>query len=193
MSESNMHYYSKIVTASWLRRIIGKKQKGMNNIDLECLEKKIKPMFDIYVEYPVCLDNKTKKIVGIKCDDDGYSSNNSDGSCQIWKEWFEQNSEYSVKAKSKVPTKSELKSYTMSGDENRLTLLYFFDIGIVDEGRLKYAFEMEYKHPIDAKKIKFVEKHKINTFEVSAEWTMSRMLGILPKEIELKRKFISQN
>ena len=184
-----MHYYSKIVMGSWLRRIIGKKQKGMNNIDIACLSKKIKPMFDIYAEYPVCLDNKTKKIIGLS----SSATDCKEGCCSVWKEWFDKNTEYKVYAKSKVPTKKEIKSYKMKNDkdeeENRLTSLYYFDIGVVDEGRLKYAFEVEYKHPLNAKKIKFIEKHNIKTFEISAEWVMSRMLGILPKEIKMNRQF----
>lgn len=184
MSESNMHYYSKIVVSSWLRKMVGKNCKGMNNLNIETVDKKFSPMFDVYTEYPVCFDQKTRKIVGL-C---RTSDTKLNGACCIWEDWFEENPEFKVKAKSKIPTSYEIKQNM----KNRLTILYLFDIGVIDNGKLKYAFEIEYKHPIDDKKAKFIEKHQITTYEISAEWIMNLTRDSkypIPYDVECKRKF----
>jgi len=65
--ESYMHKYAKMVLASWLRKKIriGEKYKGLDNISLPIKGKS--PMYNVYVEYPVCcLKNNPTIIVGQK-------------------------------------------------------------------------------------------------------------------------------
>lgn len=167
--ESYLHKYAKVVVSSWLRKRIriGENFKGLSNItlDIDYTElKKQKPMHGVYMEYPVCEDTKTKKKVGIDI---------------LWDDWLKDNKmESKVKSKNRIPTSYELKEM-----ESELKVLGLFDIGLVDDGKLKYVFEIEHKHPSTAKKIKFIKDNVIKGYEISAQKVMEQVK--CPYAIEL--------
>jgi hypothetical protein len=164
-AESGLHYYSKIVMASWLRKMAGARKnfKGLNNINFKCESKAPGPMFGVYTEYPVCLDKNTKQIVGLDTTWDNYCKTNS------WK----------AKAKHGIPSKYELKNAS-----DRFIILHIFDVIVMDGDKLAYIFEIKHTHAMDTKKIKFIQKHQIPTFEVSAQWVLERVTGKIPWNLQ---------
>jgi hypothetical protein len=169
MSESGMHYYAKITLAAWLRKMIGKNFKGLNNIQLNCtnsLGKCSSPMFGVYTEYPICLANCGKgqrKLVGFDT------------------MWDSVESKELIKAKAKhgIPSKYELKN-----NDKLSTILHIFDIAVVSDDKIVAVFEIKYTHAMDNKKIRFVEKSQIPTYEIDAEWVLKRPRGKIPFELE---------
>lgn len=163
-SESGMHYYAKISACSWLRKMTGKKFKGLNNIGFKCNNPGKAPMFGVYAEYPVCLDAKDKKVIV------GYN-----------KTWWDYCNETGFKVKSKhgIPTNYELKQAN-----DRFIILHIFDIAVLDDNRLSYIFEIKHTHAIDNKKIRFVEKYGIPTYEIDATWVLGKPKGKIPWDLE---------
>lgn len=164
--ESYLHKYAKIVVASWLRRKIriGTKFKGLNNIPLELELPKKSPMFGVYTEFPVCKTLDDGKLIGLHIK---------------WEEWLNDNGLLSkIKSKTKIPTIYELKDLS-----DKLKIMSIFDIGIVDKGELKYIFEIEHTHACTPRKIKFINKHKIIGYELSAQKVMEQVK--LPYAIDI--------
>lgn len=167
--ESYLHKYAKIVVASWLRRKIkiGKNFKGLSNIFLELESPKERPMFNVYMEFPVCKDT-TGIFIGLDCE---------------WRDWLtKQGKMDNVKSKSKIPTLYELKE-----NFKDLKVMSIYDIGIVDKKRLKYVFEIEHKHSCSPKKIKFIKDNDLIGFEISAQKVMEQVK--LPYAIECVNKW----
>ncbi len=162
--ESGLHYYAKIVMSSWLRKMAGIKDfKGLNNINFTCATKSPGPMYGVYTEYPVCLEKNTKKIIGLEMTWDEY--------CKI--------NDWKAKAKHGIPSKYELKPAY-----DRFTILHIFDVVVMDGTKLAYIFEIKHTHAMDAKKIKFIEKYQIPTFEVSAQWVLECITGKIPWDLQ---------
>ena len=165
--ETYLHKYSKQVLCKWLRKrmYVGDKFKGMKNIPLELTFPKTKPMMDVYEEYPVCYDKETKQLVGLRCVEEG----NRGVDCCIWKEWFDTNPKFKTKSKSFIPSYYELQKW-----KDRLVINFIFDVGVVDDGELKYIFEVMHTNPINNAKENFLKKYKIKTYELSAKWIMDQ-------------------
>lgn len=109
--ESYLHRYAKITLAGWFRKRIriGEMYKGLNNIDLVldwewCQTKTPKGTCGVYMEYPVCKDIKTKKIIGL-----------TEGS---WGRWLKKN-ELSVSSKTDIPTLYELNEWSKSKSKSK--------------------------------------------------------------------------
>jgi hypothetical protein len=163
-AESGLHYYAKIVMASWLRKMTGVKNfKGLNNINFTCTTKSAGPMFGVYTEYPVCLEKTTKKIIGLDITWGDYAK------ATQWK----------AKSKHGIPSKYELKNAA-----DKFIILHIFDVVVMDGSKLAYIFEIKHTHAIDSKKIKFIEKHQIPTFEVAAQWVLERITGKIPWDLQ---------
>ena len=164
MAESYLHYHAKNSLASWLRKMQGKKWKGLNNIIIKCLGVSKSPMFGVYTEFPVCKDKNTKKIIGLDIS---------------WFDFFAGNPTMKPKMKHGIPQKYELKEW-----EDQLVILHIFDVAVVDNGRLSYIFEIKHTHAMDNRKIRFVKKNKIPTYEVAAQWVIERIRGKIPWDLE---------
>ena len=171
--ESYLHKYSKVVVCAWLRKKIKigtTKFKGLNNIPLELVSPKNAPMFNVYPEYPVCKskDKSNTNIVGLDI---------------MWKDWLTQNNlDSKVQSKSRIPTIYDLKNMT-----DRLEVLTIFDIGVVDDNKLKYIFEIEHTHACTPKKIKFINEHNLIGYELSAQKVMEQVK--LPYCIEVNKEW----
>ena len=171
-AESYLHKYAKTVMSSWLRKITGKKFKGLNNIGITIKHKHKAPMFGVFTEYPVCVDKQTNKIIGIE---------------QSWESWITEQ-KLSVKAKHGIPTRWELKDW-----KEKCTISHIFDIVILDKLEtydnltIAYIFEICNKHPIEESKIEFVKKYKIPCYEIEAQWIMEKCK--LPANLETLRSF----
>lgn len=156
--ESYLHKYAKIVVAAWLRKKIrlGSTFQGLNNIPIAINTPIGTPMYNVYTEYPVCLDKNDNSIVGLQCS---------------WTDWLDKNN-VQVHGKHNVPTFKELKDEHL---KDKLKILYVFDIGIVDDGKLKYIFEIEHTSPCTDDKIKFINDNKIIAYELSAQKIMEQV------------------
>jgi hypothetical protein len=137
--------------------------KGLHNINFKCSTPAVTPMFGVYTEYPVCLDKKSKKIIGLDVTWDNYSKNSS----------------FKPKAKHGIPSKYEIKKCP-----ELLTVLHIFDVAVLDGEKLAYIFEIKHTHAVDAKKIKFSEKHKIPMYEVAAQWVLEKVIGKIPWDLQ---------
>lgn len=161
--ESYMHKYAKTVLASWLRQKVrvGEKYKGLENIPLPVKGKS--PMFNVYVEYPVCSFND--ELVGV--------TGNTD-SDHPWISWLNKNGK-KAKAKHGVPSSFELKDWEKAGC--KLKILHVFDVAVIDPetGCLHSVYEIQHKHPVTEYKKKFLEDNDIDGFEISAEWIMNKV------------------
>jgi len=104
----------------------------------------------------------TKKLIGLD---------------ETWDQ-FATRTTFKAKSKNGIPTKYELKN------NNSLTTLYIFDIVVLDGSKLAYVFEIKHTHAVDDKKIKFVEKYSIPTYEVSAQWVLERIIGKIPFDLQ---------
>lgn len=160
--ESYMHRYAKVVLSTWLRKKIriGETYKGLNNVPLPL--KGLAPMYNTYVEYPICKD-KNNKIIGIK------SLNSKNG--HPWSEWLKNNNK-KVSQKHNIPTNFELKQW-----EDELTPLHIFDIAVLDPETMTInsVFEIQHQHPVTEHKKKFLQDNKIKCYEISAEWIMNKV------------------
>ena len=173
--ESYLHKYAKVVVCSWLRKKIriGEKFKGLNNIPLNLKLPKSSPMYSVYPEYPVCKSLLTAKdegpiIVGLDV---------------MWDKWLTDNGlDDKIKSKSRIPTIYELKELT-----DKLETVTVFDIGIVDEGKLKYVFEIEHTHACTTRKIKFITENKIIGYELPAQKVMEQVK--LPYTVPINRQW----
>lgn len=159
--ESYMHKYAKVVLSTWLRKKIriGESYKGLCNVPLP--NKGISPMFNTYVEYPICKD-KNNAIIGIQ----PLGVNNG----HSWSEWLKTNGK-KVSQKHNIPTSFELKQW-----ENELTPLHIFDIAVLDsENKIHSVFEIQHQHPVTEHKKRFLLDNKIKCYEISAEWVMNKV------------------
>ena len=172
MAESYLHFHAKTDFASWLRKMKGKNFKGLNNITFKCKDKGSSPMFNVYTEFPVCKDKATKKIIG------------SDIS---WSDYFAKSNK-KAKQKHGIPAKWELKEW-----ENDLIILHIFDIAVIDENKISHIFEIKHTHAVDNKKIKFVEKHQIPMWEISAQWVIEKVKGKIPWDLEYLQCFCADH
>jgi hypothetical protein len=171
--ESYLHKYSKVVVCAWLRKKIkiGEKFKGLSNIPLRLASPKQSPMYNVYQEYPVCkslIEDEKSKIVGIDV---------------LWEDWVRDNDlKKYVKSRFSIPTVYELKEL-----KDKIELITVFDIGVIDNGTLKYIFELEHTHPCTAKKIKFINDHKLIGYELSAQKVMEQVK--LPYAIDIRNSW----
>lgn len=174
MPESYLHRYSKIVLASWLRKQIriGEKFKGLNGFELIldwdfCKKCTDKGLYSVYLEYPVCIDTKTKQTIGL--------------TLESWRQWLTDNN-INVSAKCGIPNPFELKDIAKKAS---LKLLHIFDVVIIDTEGLKYVFEICHKHECDNSKIEWIKNNNIYGFELDATWIMERVES--PYNVEIKR------
>jgi hypothetical protein len=159
--ESYMHKYAKVVLSTWLRKKIriGETYQGLSNVPLP--SKKEAPMYNTYVEYPIC-KAKNNVIVGLK------PLNVKNG--HSWSEWLKNNGK-KVSQKHNIPTSFELKQW-----ETELTPLHIFDIAVLDsDNKIHSVFEIQHQHPITEHKKKFLVENKIKGYEISAEWIMNKV------------------
>ena len=165
--ESYMHKYAKVVFASWLRKKvkIGASYKGLDNIPLP-VEQKISPMFNIYVEYPVCKD-KDGNVIGISLvgEDTGEYQH-------PWEQWLKTNNK-KVTAKHNIPTSYELKGF----EEDGLIVMHIFDLVSINPTKksLESVFEIRHQHAVTQHKKQFIEKNGLRGYEISAEWIMNKV------------------
>ena len=173
--ESYLHKYSKIVMCAWLRKKIKigtTKFKGLNNIPLDLKSPKKGPMFNVYPEYPVC------KNKGPNVEDTSVIGLNV-----MWDEWLTNNNlNDKVKSKSRIPTVYELKDLS-----DIVEVITIFDIGVVDDGKLKYIFEIEHTHACTPRKIKFINEHELIGYEISAQKVIEQVK--LPYCIDINREW----
>ncbi len=172
MPESYLHRYAKIVLSGWYRKYIriGKDFKGLNGISLDldwdyCKNFTPKGMYGVYLEWPICIDKKTKETIGL--------------TLNSWKDWLSTN-KIDVVSKTYVPNLKELKELS-----KKLKVLHIFDIVIIDKCGLKYVFEVCHKNPCDDSKIEWLKDHKINGYEFDANWIMSLVQS--PFNVDIKR------
>lgn len=178
--ESYLHKYAKVVVCSWLRKKIriGEKFKGLNNISLSLKLPKESPMYGVYPEYPVC-----KSLLKADGCEASINTNQIVGLDIMWDKWLKDNGlDAKVKSRTRIPTLYELKDMTQ-----HLEVITIFDIGLVDEGKLKYIFEIEHTHACTAKKIKFIEENNLIGYELSAQKVMEQVK--LPFTIAINRQF----
>ena len=165
--ESYMHKYAKVVLATWLRKKIkvGANYKGLDNIPLP-IEQKISPMFNIYVEYPICKD-KDGNIIGLT-----MLGDHNGEYIHPWEQWLKNNNK-KVGAKHNIPTNYELKGF----EEDGIKILHIFDLVSMDsvKGRVESVFEIRHKHPVTEYKKKFIEESGLKGYEISAEWIMNKV------------------
>ena len=164
--ESYLHKYAKTVMASWLRKLTGRNFRGLNNIGITLKNKPTGPMFGVYTEYPVCQDTQSKSLIGID---------------ESWEHWLSNNN-VTAKAKHGIPTRWELKEW-----KDKCKMIHIFDIVVLDNTQIAYAFEICHKHPIEDPKIEFVKQHEIPCYEVAAQWIMEKCK--LPANLETLRNF----
>lgn len=172
MPESYLHRYSKIVLSSWYRKYIrvGKTFKGMNGINLNidwdyCKNSTPKGTFGVFQEWPVCMDKKSKKTIGL--------------TLESWKEWLTENS-FKVVSKTNLPNLKELKDLF-----KKLKVLHLFDVAIVDNTGLKCVLEVCHKNPCDDSKIEWLKLNNIPGYEFDANWIMSLVQS--PFNLDIKR------
>jgi hypothetical protein len=175
--ESYLHKHAKKVFAGWLHKYfrIGQNFKGMNGIDLNINWEWCRRHNAILIEYPVCVDRKTKKLIGL------MPENNSEIKGIEWSDWLKSQS---LSINASVPNHYDLKKWK---EEKRLKILYIFDIAVIDNSGLKYVFEVCHKSPSSDKKIKWLNDHKIKGYEISAGWIMNQVKS--PYTIEILKKF----
>jgi hypothetical protein len=187
--ESYLHKYAKIVVCSWLRTKIriGEKFKGLDNIKLSLKLPKQSPMYSVYSEYPVCKslikpeNNNVNNIDNIENIDNNIST--IIGLDVMWDVWLTNNNlNDKVKSKTRIPTIYELKDIA-----DKLEIITVFDIGIVDESKLKYVFEIEHTHASTARKIKFIEDNNLIGYELSAQKVMEQVK--LPFNIPINKEW----
>jgi len=160
--ESYLHKYAKVVVCSWLRKKIriGSNFKGLNNVELSLESKKEGPMFNVYPEYPVC-----------KCKTSTLEKVAIVGLDVMWDKWLKDNGiDDKVKSRTRIPTIYELKDMS-----DKLEIITVFDIGVIDESKLKYVFEIEHTHACELKKIKFIEDNGLFGYELSAQKVMEQV------------------
>lgn len=150
--ESYMHRYAKTVVAAWLRKKNRSKSKKMMT-NVPCSFKGCSPFYNIYVEYPICQDSDGNII--------GLSGKSND----IWGDYFE-----NVLKKPRLGRMPSYKELTNNG----LKVLQVFDVVSISDNKLQCIFEIQYKHPIDKNKIKFIKEHKVECYELSATQILDR-------------------
>lgn len=158
--ESYLHKYAKVVVCSWLRKKIrlGKNFKGLNNLDICLIDDAKSPMFNVFDEYPVCMcsDIDDNVIIGVDV---------------LWDVWLQENNLLDkIKSRNKIPTKFELDQL-----KDKLKCITIFDIGIIDQGKLKYVIEIKHTHPCTPKKIKFIKEHNLIGYELDAQKIMEQV------------------
>lgn len=173
--ESYMHKYAKTVLAGWLRTKISKGWKSLNNIELPDDLPKNKPCFSVYLEYPVCMDPKTKELVGLSCE---KNSSKSTG-CNVWKTEFDKRNIKPIK-KNYIPIYKDI-------EKLGLKFLQVFDVAVVSDEKIVAIFEIKHKHAMTKSKINFVKKHSIPTYEVCATWIMERVK--IPYQLEILNNY----
>ena len=180
--ESYMHKYAKIVLAGWLRKKISKNWKALTNIDLPMDElSKSKPYSSVFVEYPVCLDKTNNKMVGLKYAGNFDPAKTLVSVCSVWQQEF-QRANIKPTLKSYIPTFKDL-------EQLNLKPLQIFDLAVVSNHKIVAAFEIKHKNAMNAKKISFIKKHGIPTYEISAQWIMERVR--IPQKLECIQSFTS--
>jgi len=165
MSESLAHRFSKQAFASWVR---GRSRVGINFKGLQPVLPYIpissnKPMYGVYEEYPVCVD-ETGELVGLE----------SNSCLTGWHDWTKQHGKIASKGH-QIPSSKDIKKWNAS-HHPRLKMKWFFDIGVVDEnGRLSCVFEIKHTHASTDQKIAWLEENNVKWFEVSADWILNRV------------------
>jgi hypothetical protein len=167
-----MHRYAKEVVAKWLRVKI---KKGWNSIQNIKLPEDLSDL-KVFEEYPICL--KGKEVVGVKNPNEKTTKNPF--ICDIWKNEFETLKKRPIK-KSCVPISKDIKT---AG----LKMIHVFDVAVTDHKKLVAVIEIMHKHKMTQKKINFVKKHGIPTYEVSAQWVMEQCT--IPAKVEVLQEFI---
>ena len=167
-SESYMHKYAKSTLATWLRKKRCGAKWCLQNIDCGTNIANTSPNYGVFLEYPIAKNKSSGKIEGLnpKIDDNGKL---------IWSDNF--NSDKIIR-KDCVPIYKELV-------DNNYIVLCVFDIIMVDTNNIRFAFEINHKHPIDDKKEKSIKDWGIKCYEISAISVLDNTR--IPKDLEYEK------
>jgi len=167
-AESYMHKYAKSTLGSWLRRKVSGKLTYIltEGVDISANSiRKDGPCFGVFYEYPIC--TSSVGIIGLKNTING-------GSSFIWADYINSLNKGNKVSANFIPKYKHV--------PKGLKILYIFDVVYVENGKIKYIFEICHKSPMSDAKKKFITDNKIKCYEISAVGILEHVRP--PKKLE---------